>query len=397
MAARGALSGELSGALPLRVTLFTHYYPAHRGGVERVAGQLAERLARAGVAQIDWHASDCDAPPPAAPGLSATPAPGWNALERTMGVPYPLWSPAALRRLVRACSKSDVVHLHDCLYFPNVVAFLAARRARRPVLVTQHIGLVPYRNALLRGTHEPANRALGTSILGGADRVVFVSETVRGYFSRFVRFRRPAELVQNGVDTALYHPAASTERRELRERLGLPAEKPLLLFAGRFVEKKGLHVLRELAQRMAQAHWLFAGWGQLDPASWRLSNVSVVHSATSAQLSALYQAADLFVLPSVGEGFPLSVQESMACGTPALVGEDTAAGSPEAGDALLSERVGGADTAARWAARIQALLAAPGRLESLRPRVAAFAREHWSWERCVATYAQLLRACASPR
>ncbi|HXL76596.1 MAG TPA: glycosyltransferase, partial [Burkholderiales bacterium] len=139
MAARGALSG----AGPLRITLVTHYYPAHRGGVERVAGQLAERLARAGVAKIDWHASDCDASPPAAPGLSATPAPGWNALERAMGVPYPLWSSAALHRLVRACSESDVVHLHDCLYFPNVVAFLAARRARRPVLVTQHIGHVP--------------------------------------------------------------------------------------------------------------------------------------------------------------------------------------------------------------------------------------------------------------
>jgi glycosyltransferase involved in cell wall biosynthesis len=64
---------------------------------------------------------------------------------------------------------------------------------------------------------------------------------------------------------------------------------------------------------------------------------------------------------------------------------------------LLRERVGGADTAARWAARIQALLAAPSTLEALRPRVAAFAREHWSWERCVARYADLLRECAMPR
>jgi len=64
-----AARGALSGAGPLRITLVTHYYPAHRGGVERVAGQLAERLARAGVAKIDWHASDCDASPPAAPGL----------------------------------------------------------------------------------------------------------------------------------------------------------------------------------------------------------------------------------------------------------------------------------------------------------------------------------------
>ncbi|HYL87947.1 MAG TPA: glycosyltransferase family 4 protein [Burkholderiales bacterium] len=376
----------------LRVTLVTHYYPAHRGGVERVAGQLAERLAAAGVARIDWHASDCD-PPPVAAGLTAVPAPACNALERAAGIPYPLWRPAALRRLVRACRESDVVHLHDCLYLQNVVAFLAARRARRPVLVTQHIGHVPYRNALLRGLQHAANRALGRLVLGGADQVVFESETVRRYFSGFVGFRRPAVRVQNGVDTQRFQPAPEKERYACRQRLGVPADKPVLLFLGRFVEKKGMPVLRELAQRLPQIHWLFAGWGPLDPASWRLPNATVVQSPATEELGALYQAADLLVLPSVGEGFPLSVQESMACGTPALVGADTAAGCPEASGVLLSERVGGA-TAERWAMRIQSLLDAPDALAGLRPRVAAFARKQWSWEECVARYSALLRACA---
>src|SRR5258707_765755 len=142
----------------------------------------------------EWLPPARCAPPPRAPGLSAGPAASWNGIERRAGVPYPLWSPAALRRLVRACSKADVVHLHDCLYFPNVVAFLAARRARRALLVTQHIGLVPYRNPLLRAAHAAANRLLGALVLGGADQVVFESETVRQYFSRFARFRRPAML-----------------------------------------------------------------------------------------------------------------------------------------------------------------------------------------------------------
>jgi glycosyltransferase involved in cell wall biosynthesis len=384
----------LSSAGPLRVTLVTHYYPAHRGGVERVAGELAARLAAAGVANIDWHASDCD-PAPAAPGLRTTPAPGWNALERTLGVPYPLWSPGALRRLVRACRESDILHLHDCLYFPNVVAFLAARRAHRPVLVTQHIGHVPYRNPLLRGLHQTANRALGAVVLGGADQVVFESETVRRYFSGFVRFRRSAALVQNGVDTQRFVPATREERRAHRMKLGVPLDRPVLLFLGRFVEKKGLPVLRELAQRLPQAHWLVAGWGPLDPASWQLPNVTVLRSPGTDELSTLYQAADLLVLPSVGEGVPLSVQEAMACGTPALVGEETAAGIPDSGDVLPRERVGDAGTAQRWAARMEALIGSPA-LETLRPRVAAFAREHWSWERCTATYAQLLRACVEP-
>jgi glycosyltransferase involved in cell wall biosynthesis len=153
--------------------------------------------------------------------------------------------------------------------------------------------------------------------------------------------------------------------------------------------------LHELAQRLPGSQWLFAGWGALDPARWQLPNVSVWPSATSDQVSALYRAADLLVLPSVGEGFPLVVQESMACGTPALVGQDTAEGCPEAGDTLLSERVGGADSVERWAARIGRLLATPGELGSLRPRVAAFARAQWSWEQCAARYAELLHECAA--
>jgi glycosyltransferase involved in cell wall biosynthesis len=381
----------------MQITLVTHFFPAHRGGVERMAGQLAERLAAQGIAQIDWHASDCDPPPPASPGLTVVPASSCNILERVVGVPYPLWSPAALLRLARAVRSASVVHLHDCLYLPVLAAFAAARfgRRRRAVVVTQHIGHVPYRNPLLRALHAAANRLLGAWVLAGADQVIFESESVRAYFAQRVRFRSPPLLIENGVDTEVFRPCSAAERAEGRARLGIPPGKPVVLFIGRFVEKKGLEILRELTGRIGDAHWLFAGWGPMDPAAWERPNVIVVRSPATAELSALYQAADLLVLPSVGEGFPLSVQEAMACGTPALVGADTAAGCPEAGDVLLSERVGGADTAARWAARIQALLAAPGQLESLRPRVAAFARSHWSWEQCVARYAALLRACAA--
>ena len=385
-----------SNPRPIRVALVTHYYPAHLGGVERIAGELAARLARKSIAQITWHASDCDPPPPAAPGMQLAPAESWNAFERRFGVPYPLWSPAALGRLIRASRAADVVHLHDCLYLPNLVAFAAARLAGRPVLVTQHVGYVPYRNPVLRVVLSVANRLVGRVILGGAAQAVFESETVRRYFSRFVRFASPPLLVPNGVDTTVFVPASETYRASLRAKLGAPAGTPILLFIGRFVEKKGIRVLEELTQRMPHAHWILAGWGPLDPAGWRRSNVTVVHSPASDDLAPLYQAADLFVLPSVGEGFPLSIQEAMACGTPVLAGTETAAGCPIAGAPILSEKTGAPDSAQRWGARLDALVRAPETLYALRPRVAEFAREHWSWEQCVERYASLLRACVEP-
>jgi glycosyltransferase involved in cell wall biosynthesis len=378
----------------MRIALVTHYFPAHRGGVELVAGEVARALAERHGAEIAWHASNCD-PQPAIPGVRCVPATACNAIERRLGVPYPLWSPRALFLAGRAARSADALHLHDCLYLGNLVAYAAARLAGRPVLVTQHVGMVPYRSPLLRALLAAAYRVLGRVVLGGATQVVFVSHSVRRYFEGFVRFRSPPLVVANGVDTAVYRPVDEPRRRALRAELGVPAGAPLLLFVGRFVEKKGLPVLRELAARISRARWIFAGWGPLDPQGWALPNVAVMRGRAGAELAPLYQAADLLVLPSVGEGFPLVVQEAMACGTPALVGAETAAGCPEAAEVLLAEPVDGPDVAGRWERRLRGLVGEPAALAAMRSRVAAHAAANWSWERCAARYAELFRECAA--
>ena len=371
----------------MRIALVTHYFPAHRGGIERVAAELARRLAARPDIQLTWHASDCD-PAPVLPGVDCVSARSCNSIERRLGVPYPLWSPGALLGLARSVRSADAVHLHDCLYVPNVVAYVAARLARRPVLVTQHVAMVPYRSALLRALLFAAYQVLGRMVLKGASRVVFISAGVREYFQRRLHLPPSALLVPNGVDTEVFHPVDDARRAALRAELGVPVGTPLFIFAGRFVEKKGLPLLRELARRLPQSRWIFAGWGALDPATWKLSNVTVMRELTAPELAPLYQAADLLVLPSVGEGFPLVVQEAMACGTPALVGTDTAAGCPEAGELLLAEDVSDVE---RWLARMQALAADERALSALRPKVAAFAAENWSWERCAARYIELFQ------
>ena len=382
---------------PIHIALVTHYFPSHRGGVEAVAGEIATRLAAGGTVDITWHASDTDAAPPDAPGLRCVPASSWNIVERALGFPFPLWSVGALARLARSVREADVVHLHECQYLPNVVAWAAAAIARRPVVITQHVGRIPFRNPLLRAVLAAANFLLGKLLLGTAARTVFVSVVVLRYFERFVRFRRPPLQLANGVDTTTFRPLEEQARNALRARLAGDAGTPVLVFAGRFVEKKGLGLLRRLAQELPRVRWIFAGWGPLDPEQWGLANVSVSRNLAKGQLVPLYQAADLLVLPSVGEGFPLVVQEAMACGTPALVSDETAAGCPEAAGVLLCESLAPGDVASRWSARIEALLASPETLRSLRTAAAEFARATWSWERCAETYSEVLQDCAARR
>src|SRR6516162_6075132 len=267
----------------MRVLLVTHYYAEHRGGVEIVAGELARRLARRGI-EITWVASEPAEPAARAKGEAAPalgwrggiagqitrwPVPAWNLTEQRLGFPYPLWPPLALLRLSQQVRDADVVHLHDSLYLGNVVAYLWARHYRKPVVVTQHVGPVPYSSVVLRGLLGTANRTLARAVLGGCDQVVFISPRVQGYFSRLVRFRRPPIYLANGVDTERFHPVSAAERTALRARLGWPADRQVRLFVGRFVEKKGLPLLRRLAAARPQDLWVFVGWGPDDPTRWR--------------------------------------------------------------------------------------------------------------------------------
>ena len=374
--------------------MLSHYFGAHGGGVEAVAAEMANGLA-ARALEVTWMAADADSPPPPREGLETRPMSAWNAIERRTGVPFPLWTPRAVTDLHHAVGLHDVVFVHDALYVPNLLAIAAARRAGKPVLLVQHLGDVPYRNPLLHGLVRLGNASAGRWAMRSAQRIVFISPTVERWFLD----RRPSlaprcEVIANGVDTTLYAPRDGTQREEARRQL-IGEDRPLCLFVGRFVAKKGIPLLRELARRMPAAVFAFAGTGPLDPTALGTSNVRVLGRLTPAALARWYAAADCLLLPSFGEGFPLVVQEGLACGLPALVGADTAAAFPQFGGALQGLPVTGKpDDLALWHEAINARLAAPTD-DAQRFASAALAASLWSWDRSLDRYALLARSLAS--
>ena len=358
----------------MRILTVSHFYASHGGGIERVAGQMTARFAALGHAAL-WAASDRDPTPPAP--VTAVPLACCDPLERLTGLPMPIPGLRALRALSRAIARADAVVIHDALYLTSIAAMMLARRRGKPVVLIQHIAAIPFASRLLRGAMALANRIVTRPMLRAASHVVFISATVREELLGFAAWR-DSTLAFNGVDTALFHPGPA------------PAKpRRTVLFVGRFVAKKGLAVLRVLAAQCPETEFLLAGTGPIGPADWGLANVRDLGPQTSAQLAELYRAADVLLLPSVGEGFPLVIQEAMACGLPVICGAPADRADPQANRWLRGVAIDLADPQAT-AIRCAEALAATALTCAERAEMAAYAARAYDWGRQAETVIGLL-------
>jgi len=376
---------------PLRVLQVSSFFASHVGGLEVVADRLARGLAQAGV-RLTWMAGgQADQQIEASGNLAIERADYVDLLEHRIGLPAPIWSLASLGRLWRHVGECDVVHVHDYLYMPSLTAMVFAWVRRRPVVMTQHIGEIPFESRVPRLLLAALNRSIGRWALRRAAQVVFVGMPVMQYFGRFVKFRHPPLLISNGVDHALYRP---------REDAALPDDGPMrALFVGRFVEKKGVGLLRRCVD-LPGIRWDFVGSGPMLDEGWAAQHSSVhLHGRLEPPAVAeRMRAADVLVLPSKGEGFPLVVQEALSCGTPVLVSK------------AIDEAFPRNDPCCVWSVDLEtdpelAAQRLAGRLAELRDDLARVrgarmdARRlaaQWSWDECIAAYLRIysrLTAC----
>ena len=302
--------------------MLSHYFDSHRGGIEFVARDMFRFVADRDC-EITWAAADASAPPQRDDDHTrALPLASSNRLDQAVGVPFPVPKFSAARKLASAVRDCDVVLLHDCLYLSHIAAFLCAKVFRVPVIIVQHTGKLTSSNPALRAGMSAATAVVARYMLRSASQVVFISETTRAYF-RGVPFQRSPVVVFNGVDAARFCPPSSqAEKHTLRERFGIPSSGHTALFVGRFVEAKGIHVLRHLASMAPDVTWVFAGNGPLDPNEAGLPNVKVLSDMRQQDVADLYRACNVLVLPSKREGFPLVIQEALACGLPVVCTAD---------------------------------------------------------------------------
>lgn len=268
------------------------------------------------------------------------------------------------------CPARSVVTVHDLsfLLFPE-----AFNRANR-LYLTAATRLAVRRADALIAVSENSRRDL-VRLLGAAPERVFV--------------------VPNGVDPA-FRPLDPQALAGFRRERGLPEH--YILFVGTLEPRKNLAALlrayARLRQRGEVPHRLVIAGGM----GWRYEGVlSLVAElglggevllagfVPHEELPWWYGAADLFVFPSLYEGFGLPPLEAMACGTPVV--SSNAASLPEVlGEAALLTPT----DVEGLAQAMRCVLLNPHLQEEMRARGLAKASEY-SWERTARETAQVYR------
>jgi len=231
--------------------------------------------------------------------------------ERTMkGAPIahlaqiPPYLTSAYIHLLR--KRTDLLQVHWAIPL-GYVAALTPRKA--PIVVTCHGSDVTLAQT------NPGLRPFVKKALSRADRVVAVSDHIRGYAVDLGA--RDAEVIYLGVDPEVFHPPE--DRRRLRERMGLPVEGPIVGTLGRLVRDKMIADFIGAAQILTSETdgvFLVGGAG---PDEARLKALArrherIVFTGEVRDPARFHGLCDVSVLASVREGLSISLQEAMASG-----------------------------------------------------------------------------------
>ncbi len=360
----------------MKIAMFVSNYLPHPGGLEVMVWNLARGLARRHDVVLVTSAYDGVHGVSQEDGMTVHRLPAVHVTER-LSVPYPVPMGPGVRAALSATRGADIVHAHGALYLQTLLARGVARRARAPLVLTEHVGFVEYESASLNAIQRCAWYLVGDPVVRDADAVVARGARVQDWLAQ--RLRPDVRFVGNGVDLCAFQRRA-LDRREVRRSFGLPEEGTLVLWAGREAAKKNL----DLALGIPRDDFtlVVCGWKR-DLVGERLVDLgNIPHE----RMAALYGCADIMLHTATGEGFPLAVQESVASGLPVVLLWDESYARW-----MRRDVVAAVEQAANLAPTLVSLAKDPDQRESLARAGRAWAERHWSWEATVAAYEEIYR------
>ncbi|MDP2898509.1 MAG: glycosyltransferase [bacterium] len=236
------------------------------------------------------------------------------------------WDVSVLPRLIRVILRGhfDVVHTH--LIYSQVYGRLAAAAARTRCIVSSEQNVYDFK---ARPPFSWVERRLSR----WTDRVIACSNKVREHLIEKVGVNPlRVVVVPNGVDTDVFFPIKKRTRlyrsvENVRKQLGIEEGDTVIGTVGHMTRQKGYDVLVAAIPRILRKHprakFVFVGRGLLRGRIEKQARALGVEQRSRfagirPDISVVLNCFDVFVLPSLWEGFGTAIIEAMACGVPVV-------------------------------------------------------------------------------
>lgn len=356
----------------LRIAFFCHNYPPHIGGLEVVVQELARRLARQHQVVVVTSASHGSVGRSIEEDVVVWRLPVVRPIDR-FGVPYPVPIGRHLQSAIADAHNADILHAHGCLYPTSILASYLSRTRGTPLVLTEHVGVVPYRSRVLKSVQKAAWSTIAPFVVKSARVVQALNVRVQTMLEE----RFPGAHVvrtSNGVDETVFRPLDHEARQALRSSFALPPGVPAVLMVARESEKKNVPAILSISR---STFVLIACGANRNLSGPNIVNLGVV---SHKRMPEVYASADVLVHAAEGEGFPVAVQEAMACGLPVVLRKDSGYGTAVPRHALYECDPGQEEAAVR------ALLGNAMRRNELAAAARRYAETHWSWDAVVSAH-----------
>lgn len=233
-----------------------------------------------------------------------------------------------IARLVRLIAERGVDVIHSYGGTSNLLAVPAALLSRRPLVWGVRSSYLDL------GRYDVASRLsywAMTRLSPIPDLIVFNSQSGLE-FHREIGYRNPSMcVVPNGIDVQRFRPD-EIARRRIREQWAIGPDRPVVGLVGRMENSKGHRTFLQAAAIVAGSHpnMHYVCVGKRDPglelelqALARAGNIAdrVRFEGVRTDMSAVYNALDILVSASHGEGFSNVIGEAMATDVPCVVSD----------------------------------------------------------------------------
>ena len=265
-------------------------------------------------------------------------------------------------RLVRYLRqyRPDIVHTHK--YKDNILGSCASVIAGIPVVVRSVHGLTePFRGReyVNMALYEIADRLVST---WKVKKIIGVSENITSVLKRLYGAGKVV-CIHNGID--LKKVQVKQERAKVRQCLGVGSNECVVGTVGRLTTVKGHDIMIQTARLLKNENvdckFLIVGDGPLMLKLKALAQTlgiekEVILAGQRDDVYDLINAMDIFLLPSLHEGIPMVLLESLALGCP-----------------VIASRVGGIPEIVSHGK--EGLLVEPGRVEELKENVSLLIKD----------------------